>query len=40
MKNGKGKFSYHDGGYYEGMWKNDKMNGEGKLYYSSGKLAY
>lgn len=22
------------------MWKNDKMNGEGKLYYSSGKLAY
>ena len=25
---------------YEGEWKNDEMNGFGKLYYQNGKLAF
>lgn len=40
MRNGRGKFYYQDGGYYEGSWKNNKMDGYGKLYYEGGKLAY
>ena len=40
QRNGKGKFFYKDGGYYEGMWKNNMMNGYGQLYYDNGKLAY
>lgn len=33
LKHGYGKFYYQDGGYYEGQWKNNKMDGYGKLYY-------
>jgi hypothetical protein len=33
MRNGRGKFYYQDGGYYEGMWRDNKMDGWGKLYY-------
>ena len=40
MRNGRGKFYYQDGGYYEGQWKNNKMDGYGKLYYEGGKIAY
>jgi antitoxin component YwqK of YwqJK toxin-antitoxin module len=40
MRNGRGKFYYQDGGYYDGQWKNDQMNGYGKLYYDGGALAY
>lgn len=40
MRNGRGKFYYQDGGYYEGQWRNNKMDGEGRLYYEGGKLAY
>lgn len=40
MRQGRGKFFYQDGGYYDGEWNRNKMNGYGKLYYQSGKLAY
>lgn len=40
MRNGRGKFSYQDGGYYEGEWKDNKMHGWGKLFYENGKIAY
>ncbi len=48
MRHGQGKFFYQDGGMYEGIlffnykgnWKNNKMDGFGKLYYQSGKIAY
>lgn len=47
MRHGQGKFFYQDGGMYEGNfinkegnWKFNKMDGFGKLYYQSGKIAY
>lgn len=40
MRHGHGKFFYQDGGMYDGQWFKNKMNGFGKLYYQSGKLAY
>lgn len=40
MRHGHGKFFYQDGGMYDGEWSQNKMNGYGKLYYQSGKLAY
>lgn len=40
MRNGKGKFFYQEGSFYDGEWKNNNMHGYGKLYYSNGKLAY
>ncbi len=47
MRHGQGKFFYQDGGMYEGTfllilgnWKLNKMDGFGKLYYQSGKIAY
>lgn len=40
LKHGYGKFYYQDGGYYDGTWHFGKMNGRGKLYYQSLKLAY
>jgi hypothetical protein len=40
MRDGQGKFFYQDGGRYEGSWKENKMNGFGKLYYQSDKIAY
>ena len=39
-RNGKGKFFYQDGSYYDGFWKDNKMHGEGSLYYYNGRLAY
>lgn len=39
-RNGEGTFYYKDGGYYQGQWKENMMNGFGKLYYDSGDLAY
>jgi len=32
-REGYGKLLFNDGGYYEGNWKNNKMNGFGILYY-------
>ena len=40
MRNGLGKFFYQDGGMYDGNWVNNKMEGFGKLFYQSGKIAY
>lgn len=40
MRHGQGKFYYQDGGMYDGEWRHNKMEGYGKLYYQSGKLAY
>jgi antitoxin component YwqK of YwqJK toxin-antitoxin module len=31
---------YQDGGYYEGEWKHNKMDGFAKLFYQSGDIAY
>ena len=39
-RNGEGVFYYRDGGYYDGHWKDNMMNGHGKLYYDNGKVAY
>lgn len=40
QRDGDGIFYYRDGGYYEGRWKKNVMNGFGRLYYESGRLAY
>ena len=40
MKHGQGTYFYCDGGIYEGNWKNDRMDGYGKLFYENGQLAY
>jgi antitoxin component YwqK of YwqJK toxin-antitoxin module len=40
MRHGRGKFYYTDGGLYDGEWKTNKMSGQGKLFYQSGKIAY
>lgn len=40
MRHGAGKFSYGDGGSYQGSWKFGKMEGFGTLFYPSGKIAY
>ena len=37
MRNGKGKYIYANGGCYDGDWKDDKMNGHGKIYLKNGK---
>ena len=39
-RNGEGIFYYKDGGFYDGHWKDNMMNGYGKLYYDNGKVAY
>lgn len=33
-RHGNGTFVYAEGGTYVGQWKNNRMNGFGKLYYS------
>jgi len=40
LRHGNGKFYYADGGYYEGEWREGRMEGLGTLYYPSGSLAY
>jgi hypothetical protein len=40
MREGHGKFFYQDGGLYCGMWRENKMDGQGILYYCNGKPAY
>lgn len=40
FRHGYGKYTFEDGGYYEGEWAFNRMQGNGKLYYASGKLAY
>lgn len=40
QRHGNGVFYYRDGGYYDGRWKQNMMNGYGKLFYETGKLAY
>lgn len=40
MREGYGTFYYKDGGYYQGEWKQNLMNGNGRLYYDNDHLAY
>jgi len=40
LKEGYGKLTFEDGVYYEGSFKEDKMNGKGVLYYSMSQIAY
>jgi len=40
LRHGKGRFQYNDGGVYDGEWKFGAMDGFGKLFYPSEKLAY
>jgi hypothetical protein len=40
FRHGYGKYTFEDGSYYEGHWNFNRMQGQGKLYYMSGKLAY
>ena len=40
MKNGPGKLYFKDGGFYDGDWFNNKMDGYGKLHYENGQIAY
>ena len=37
---GKGKYSYDDGQYYIGEWKNGLRNGKGVQYYKNGDIEY
>jgi len=39
-RHGFGSFYYEEGGKYCGEWVQNKMEGKGVLYYSSGKIAY
>ena len=40
MREGTGKFYYQDGGYYDGEWSRNKMEGQGILYYQSNHKVY
>lgn len=40
VREGKGKFYYQDGGFYDGDWRDNKMEGFGILYYQSNRKAY
>jgi hypothetical protein len=40
FRHGFGKYYFEDGGYYEGQWTFNRMQGKGKLFYASGKIAY
>ena len=39
-RNGKGRFYYKEGSYYDGDWLNNKMHGFGTLFYPNGSVAY
>lgn len=39
-KQGRGKLSFLDGGFYVGDWNEDTMHGNGTLFYPSGQIAY
>jgi hypothetical protein len=40
MRHGTGTYTYPNGKYYKGTWKNDKKHGEGKLYFKDGEISY
>lgn len=40
QRHGRGKFFYQDGGSYDGEWRENKMEGQGTLYYQSDRVAY
>jgi hypothetical protein len=40
VKEGFGLFYFGTGGYYQGKWKNNKMEGLGTLYYWENRAAY
>jgi hypothetical protein len=40
VKEGHGKLTYSDGAFYEGNFKNNKMEGQGTLFYEARKPAY
>ena len=37
---GKGKYIYENGKYYEGQWSNSLRHGEGILYNKNGKIKH
>ena len=37
-RHGRGKYTYSNGGVYEGEWKNNKRHGRGKDIFSNGKV--
>lgn len=39
MRYGKGKYQWIDGSYYDGQWKQDKMNGRGVYRSSDGTVT-
>lgn len=38
MKDGEGMYTYLNGDYYIGGWKNDCKHGPGKIYFINGNL--
>lgn len=40
MKHGNGRLVFPSGGSYQGNFAYNKMDGYGKLFYPSGRLAY
>ena len=38
MREGIGMLKSKDGAVYEGMWANDKFNGQGNLHYKDGDI--
>lgn len=40
LRHGFGKYTYNNGGMYEGDWKNNKMDGKGTVYFPDGSIAY
>ena len=39
-RQGKGRFYFDDGSYYTGQWRDNRIHGQGSLYYGDGSLAY
>jgi hypothetical protein len=40
MRHGYGRIDFAEGGYYEGFWKENAMEGKGVLYYDNNNKAY
>lgn len=40
FKHGRGRYDLADGSYFEGEWSENKINGNGTLYFKNGKPEY